>query len=167
MTTSDAGVYIIDPAESTIAFRTRAMFGLLGVKGTFPVEGGTVTVAEPPERSTVEVRISAAGFSTGNGPRDEHVRSADYLDAERCPHLLFHGERFEPRDPEGLLHGTLTVRGTTRPLVLDVSRIDLGGGELTARATATVDRFEFGIRTARGMTGRNQHLTVDVVARRS
>lgn len=166
MTTNDPGVYVVDPDASTTVFRTRAIFGLLGVRGTFDVDDGTVTVADPAEDSTVDVRVSACSFASGNRQRDGHVRSPDYLDTERYPRVLFSGRRFEPSDVGGILHGQLTVKETTRPVDLHVERIAVAGGELTARATTTVDRFDFGIRTAPGMTGRRVHLTVDVLARK-
>ncbi|QBI53955.1 YceI family protein [Streptomonospora litoralis] len=161
-----AGVYTIDPARSVVSFQTRAIFGLTGVKGTFDLDSGTVTVADPVEDSTVEAVVSASGFSSGNTQRDNHVRSADYLDAERHPHFSFVGERLERSGERGVLVGRLTVKGVTQPQTLDITNVSGDEHGLTARATTTVDRFDYGVTKAPGMTGRKLHITLDVAARR-
>ncbi|AUS81195.1 YceI family protein [Actinoalloteichus sp. AHMU CJ021] len=161
-----AGVFTIDPARSGISFRTRAMWGLLGVRGTFSVESGKVEVGEPATTSTVEAVVSAASFASGIPQRDEHVRSSDYLDVANHPRIVFVSDRFEWTGTRGTLQGRLTVRDVTRPVKLDVTSVTGGERELTARATTTIDRFDFEVTTARGMTGRKLQLTLDVVATR-
>ncbi|AUS81087.1 YceI family protein [Actinoalloteichus sp. AHMU CJ021] len=161
-----AGVYTIDAARSEISFRTRALFGLLGVRGTFSVESGTVEVGEPTTGSTVEAVVSAASFSSGIAQRDEHVRSSDYLDVANHPRILFASERFEWTGTLGVIEGWLTVRDVTRPVRLEVTSVTGGGDELAARATTTIDRFDFDVTTGRGMTGRTLQLTLDVIATR-
>ncbi|WP_007024238.1 YceI family protein [Saccharomonospora iraqiensis] len=160
------GVYTIDPDRSAISFRTRAILGLFGVRGTFDVDSGTITVADPVEQSTAEATVSAASFASGIAKRDEHVRSKDYLDAERYPRIMFVGESVEFSGDRRTLHGRLTVKETTQQISLDVSTISGDERNLTARATTTIDRFAFGIRTAPGMTGRTLHLDLDIVASR-
>lgn len=158
------GVYTIDPERSAISFRTRAMFGLVGVRGTFDVDGGTVTVADPVEESTVEATVSAAGFTSGNAKRDEHVRSEDYLDAERHPRFSFASERLEWSGDRGRLLGHLTVKEVTHQVTLDLLKVSGDEQSLTARAATTIDRFAFGVKTAPGMTGRKLRIVLDIVA---
>ncbi|GIG91209.1 YceI family protein [Plantactinospora endophytica] len=161
------GVYVIDPLRSAIRFHTRAIFGLLPVRGTFRIGTGTISVAVPVEESTAEAQVLADSFSSGLAQRDAHVRSADYLDAAGYPYLRFRGERFVPSsDDGGTLHGRLTVRTVTRPVALTVDRVWGGTAELTARADTTIDRYAFGLTTARGMTGRHIRLTLEIVATR-
>ncbi|WP_026065733.1 YceI family protein [Actinoalloteichus spitiensis] len=161
-----AGAYTIDPTRSEITFRTRALWGLLGVRGTFSVDSGTVEVGAPVTASTVEAVVSAASFSSGIAQRDEHVRSSDYLDVVNHPSIVFASDRFEWSGSRGALHGQLTVRGVTRPVSLDVIGVTGGEREFTARATTRIDRFDFEVTTGRGMTGRTLQLTLDVVATR-
>ncbi|AVT29178.1 YceI family protein [Plantactinospora sp. BC1] len=160
------GTYTIDPERSVIRFDTRAVFGLLPVRGTFRIGSGTITVATPVEESTAEAEVLADSFDSGLGPRDSHVRSADYLDAAGHPYLRFRGERFVPSGAGGTLHGQLTVRTVTRPVTLDVERVAGGTAELSARAGTTIDRYAFGLTRARGMTGRLIRLTLEIVATR-
>ncbi|OQO89670.1 hypothetical protein B1813_22475 [Saccharomonospora piscinae] len=160
------GVYTIDPERSTISFQTRAMFGLMGVRGTFGVGGGKITVADPVEESTAEATVSAEAFSSGNAKRDEHVRSGDYLDAKNHPHFSFVGESFEWSGDHGTLRGQLTVKEVKQPVTLDVTTVSGDEQNLTARATTTIDRFDFGVKTAPGMTGRKLNIVLDIVASR-
>ena len=59
------GRYDIDPDGSSVAFRTRHLFGLAPVRGTFRIKAGTVDVTEPLASSRVRVEIDAASFRTG------------------------------------------------------------------------------------------------------
>ncbi|WP_052583685.1 YceI family protein [Saccharomonospora iraqiensis] len=118
------------------------------------------------EQCTAQATVSAASFASGIAKRDEHVRSKDYLDAERYPRIVFVGESFDFSDGCGTLHGRLTVKETTQQVTLHVSAVSGDERNLTARATTTIDRFAFGIRTAPGMTGRTLHLDLDLVATR-
>jgi polyisoprenoid-binding protein YceI len=160
------GAYTIDPARTVISFKTRALWGMMGVRGTFKLDHGQITVADPVTDCTVEAVVSAASFESGMSARDDHVRSADYLDAARHPQVVFRGEHFEPAGDGGLLHGQLTVKEVTRPVTLEVATVTGDEHTLTARTTTTVDRFDFGITTARGRTGRRIDLTLDIVATR-
>ncbi|GAB3977686.1 YceI family protein [Plantactinospora veratri] len=63
-----SGTYTIDPARSVIRFDTRAVFGLLPVRGTFRIGSGTITVATPVEESTAEAEVLAGSFDSGLGP---------------------------------------------------------------------------------------------------
>jgi polyisoprenoid-binding protein YceI len=162
----EAGTYKIDPAVSSVGFVTRALFGMLPVRGSFTIGQGEITVAEVAEESSVEVAIEAAGFDSGNARRDEHVRSADYLDADRFPDITFRCGGVQRSGEGAALPGELTVRGVTQPVLLTVDAVAQDGERLTARGTATIDRYAFGITTAKGMTGRRLQFTVNVVANR-
>ncbi|PPK66626.1 YceI family protein [Actinokineospora auranticolor] len=166
MTTVQPGTYAIDPARSTVRFDTRHVFGLLPVTGGFPIAAGTITVAAEPGASTATARITAAGFTTGNPTRDAKVRSSTYLDAPRHPEIVFTGTAFEQTATGGTLRGDLTVKEVTKPVTLAVESVAVDGADLTTRATTTIDRYDFGITAAPGMTGRILRLTLDVFATR-
>ncbi len=153
------GRYDIDPDGSSVAFRTRHMFGLAPVRGTFRIKVGTVDVTEPLAGSRIRVEIDAASFRTGNGARDNSVRSARFLDAGRHPLMVFVAEKMEG----DALDGALTVCGTTRPVRLPAEVSAFPDGSFTARAAVRIDRTEFGITASRGLSGR--YLDVSVEAR--
>lgn len=160
------GEYRIDPARTTIAFATRHLFGLAPVRGTFRLRGGHIRVAEPLASCAARATIDAASFRTGTAARDSHVTSATYLDAARHPDIVFDSTAMTRDGDDWVLAGTLTVRGVTRPLPVRVLELSTSDGELRLRASARVDRREFGITAGRGMTGRRLTLTLDLVATR-
>ncbi|GAB3179531.1 YceI family protein [Streptomyces incanus] len=157
-TTPRLGRYTIDTNSSSITFKGRHLFGLMPVRGTFAIRGGTVDVAEPLSESRLRVEIDAASFSTGNDHRDGDVRSAKFLDIDRHPLITFVSERVDATS----VSGTLTACGVTRPASLAVVRSEVRANSFTVHATTRVDRTEFGVTAARGMAGRRLDLTLEV-----
>jgi polyisoprenoid-binding protein YceI len=159
------GAYRIDPARSTVAFRTRHLFGLARVKGSFSIRRGLVEVTDPAGESRVQVEIDAASFHTGNGHRDGDVRSAKFLDTGRHPSMTFAARRLERGAEGAALVGTLTVKGVERPVRLAIDRCARNGDPrgFVASASARIDRTEFGITASRGMAGRYLDLSIEVV----
>jgi polyisoprenoid-binding protein YceI len=151
------GRYDIDPDGSSVAFRTRHLFGLAPVRGTFAIRAGSVDVSEPLASSRIRVEIDAASFRTGNGARDSAVRSGRFLDTGRHPVMVFVAEKLEG----DALSGALTVCGVTRPVRLPVEVSSLPDGSFTARAAVRIDRTEFGITTSRGLAGRYLDMSVE------
>ncbi len=113
--------YQIDNAHSQIQFTIRHMM-ISRVRGWFEKFDGNVLLnEEEPSETTVDIRIEAASINTREAQRDAHLRSADFLDAEKFPALYFKSKRVEIIDPmHAKLHGDLTIKDVTRPVVLDV-----------------------------------------------
>jgi polyisoprenoid-binding protein YceI len=111
----------IDPAHTRAVFSVRHMM-ISNVHGQFEKVTGTVQFDEAvPGRSRVDVQIDAASINTRDDRRDAHLRSPDFLDAEQYPFLTFKSTKVDVKDAaEGRIHGDLTIRGVTRPVVLDV-----------------------------------------------
>jgi polyisoprenoid-binding protein YceI len=163
-TTPQLGRYEIDPTRSRVGFRTRHLFGLAPVHGTFAIRGGTIDVADPIADSSIRAEIDAASFHTGNPQRDTTVRSRRYLDVRRFPVLTFAARQVDVESR--VIEGILTVGTVTRPLRLVIGELETAGRSLTARASAHVDRFDFGITAARGLAGRHLELSVEVQCQR-
>ena len=89
-----AGTYTLDPGHSSVSFSARHLM-VSKVRGRFGVAGGTVTIAEDPELSSVEATIDAASVSSGDDKRDEHLRSADFFDVEQYPTITFASTKVE------------------------------------------------------------------------
>ena len=145
-----SGTWKIDPSHSEIQFFVRHMM-IAKVRGRFREFEGTIHVGERPEDSRVEVVIEAASIDTRDRTRDEHLRSADFLDVERYPELRFASTSVRPGDKDRWqVTGDLTVRDVTRPVVLDVeydgAMVD-PWGNLRAGflATTEIDRENFDI----------------------
>jgi len=152
------GRYVIDPASSAITFRTRHMFGLGRVRGTFAIRGGAVEITGEPGAVRCYAEIDAASFRTGNPQRDASVRSARLLDTDRHPVITFEAQRLDGTD----LTGQLTVRGVTRPAVIAATLTSAGPGGFTACGTVRVDRTDFGVTAYRGLAARRLDLIVEL-----
>jgi polyisoprenoid-binding protein YceI len=152
------GRYEIDISSSAVTFRTRHLFGLAPVRGSFAIRAGTIDVGEPLAHSSAFVQIDAASFRTGNGQRDDQVRSERLLDTERYPLITFRSESVD-----GLaLTGTLTVRNVTMPVTLSMEQTAARARWFNARASVRIDRTEFGVTAYRGMAGRYLDMTIEV-----
>ncbi|NEA29200.1 YceI family protein [Actinomadura bangladeshensis] len=145
------GPWTIDPAHSTVGAVAQHL-GLSSVRGRFAAFEGRIEVAEPAEESRVTARIEAASIDTGNKMRDDHLRSADFMNADVNPVIAYDGEGLTAAGPDRwTVHGRLTLNGITQPVDLDMiylgSGSDLWGGVRAAfRATAELRRADFGIR---------------------
>jgi polyisoprenoid-binding protein YceI len=164
-TAPQPGHYDIDPSRSRVTFATRHLFGLGRVTGSFAIRGGTADVTEPVAASAIYAEIETASFRTKNRQRDHSVLSPRFLDPAGHPVMTFRSDRIEAAGQ--VLTGTLTVRGTTRPVTLAVTRCDVSPGSFTARVTTRIDRTEFGITAAGGLAARYLDLTVEVQCTRS
>ena len=158
MATPPPGRYEIDTGRSAVAFRTRHLFGLAPVRGTFAIRAATIDVAEPVTDSSIHAEIDTASFRTGGGQRDTTVRSGRLLDAGQYPVITFRSEY--TGGPE--LPGWLTVRDVTRPVTLSIERSAVTTESFTARATTRIDRTEFGVTAYRALAGRYLDMTVEV-----
>ena len=111
----------IDTAHASAGFRVRHMM-VSHVRGQLGPVTGTVFIDEQDlARSRVDVSIDARGIDTREPKRDEHLRSADFLDVANHPTVTFRSTRVEARSgPTGDLRvsGDLTIRGVTHPVTL-------------------------------------------------
>ena len=114
----------IDSSHSHIQFSVRHMM-ISRVKGTFETFTGTVGLDEAnPNNTVVNVSIDAASINTRDGQRDGHLKSPDFLDTVTFPALTFVSTKVEKTDAtHAKLHGNLTIRDITRPVVLDVEYV--------------------------------------------
>lgn len=143
--------WTIDASHTLVEFAVKHMM-IATVKGRFGEVSGTIVLDEESlENSSVEVEIDAASIDTRSADRDAHLRSADFLDVENHPKLIFRSRRVES-EGEGRFRvvGDLTIRGTTREVVLEVEDQGRGkdpwGGERAAFSARTeIDRTDFGL----------------------
>jgi polyisoprenoid-binding protein YceI len=144
----------IDPNHSLVEFSAKHMM-ITTVKGRFGQVSGTITVDEgSPDRSRVEAEIEAASIDTRADQRDQHLRSADFLDVEHYPSIRFRSTGVEgtskhPGD-EFRVTGDLTIRGTTRQVTLDAvyegtGKDPWGGERVSFSARTKIDRRDFGL----------------------
>ena len=143
--------YEIDPAHTEVGFSARHMM-VTRVRGKFTDVSGSVVFDEAdPARSTAEIVMAASSIDTGVGPRDAHLRSADFLDAERFPELRIAVTSIVPKRGNGYtLHADATVRGVTRSVELDAELLGLyssmqGARRIGVSARTTINRKDWGL----------------------
>ncbi len=161
----------IEPHYTTVEFSAKSLL-FFTVKGTFTDFDGMITLDENDiSRSSVEATIRASSVNTGIKRRDAHLRSADFLDADRHPEIRFQSSSVaRGRDRDTLrITGTLTIRGQSREIPLDVMEADRSrspqGDEVSYYTVpAKIDRFAFGINYTRLLVGRTLKVTIQVQA---
>jgi polyisoprenoid-binding protein YceI len=140
----------IDPAHTTVEFAAKHLM-ITTVKGRFPdVEGEIVISDADPSKSTASATIKAASIDTRTGQRDDHLRSADFLDVANYPEITFKSTRITGDKSDFKVTGDLTIRGVTREVTLDVTnegstKDPWGGDRIAFSATTKLDRREFGL----------------------
>ncbi|MEJ2748860.1 MAG: YceI family protein [Anaerolineae bacterium] len=141
----------IDSAHSSVAFSVRHMM-ISKVRGRFEKFSGNIDFDENnPADSTVNVEIEAASISTRVEDRDNHLRSADFLDAENYPTLTFVSKRVEvTSENSGKLIGDLTIRDVSNEVVLDVeyagqAKSPWGTTSAGFSATTSINRKDWGL----------------------
>jgi polyisoprenoid-binding protein YceI len=142
--------WILDPSHSQVQFKVRHLVSK--VSGYFEefttrveTEGDDFTTAK------IDFTANANSINTNNDLRDQHLKGKDFLYTEKYPKILFKGEKLEKKeDGNFLLHGVLTIRDVSRPVVLNA---EYGGlqkdpwGNYRAGFTiqGKINRKDFGI----------------------
>jgi polyisoprenoid-binding protein YceI len=144
--------YSVDKAHSEVGFTVRHMV-FAKVHGQFKDWEAQLAYDEAdPTRSSVQVRIATGSIDTREGKRDEHLRSADFFEAEKFPRMTFQSKRVEAAGKGRYkVVGDLTIRDVTREVALDVEETGRGkdpwGNErLGFSAKGAISRGEFGLK---------------------
>ncbi|NUN69538.1 MAG: YceI family protein [Bacteroidetes bacterium] len=143
--------WTIDVAHTNINFTVSHMV-ISEVTGTFKEFSGTVTAAKDDfSDAVISVTINAKSINTENNDRDNHLRSADFFDAENHPVLTFTSTAVKNNGGGKLaITGDLTMRGVTKSVVLDTKykgQMVNPWGQIVAafKGTTTLNRKEWGL----------------------
>lgn len=140
----------LDPAHTTVEFSAKHMM-ITTVKGRITdFEGTLYTDEKDPKNSSVEVTLKAASIDTRTDQRDQHLRSADFLNAEKFPMIRFKSTRIKGDKKHFKLSGDLTIRDVTKEVTLDVgfegrNKDPWGGERVGFSASGKIDRRDFGL----------------------
>src|SRR4029079_17229044 len=148
----------IDTAHANAGFRVRHLM-VSHVRGHLGPVTGTVLIDEQDlSRSRGDVSIDARGIDSRDPKRDEHLRSADFLDVANHPTVTFKSTRVERAGGDDLrVTGDLTIRATTRPVTLTVESLapavtdPWGNTKRGATAHAKIHRKDWGLRWNLGL----------------
>jgi polyisoprenoid-binding protein YceI len=116
----ETGVWTLEKAHTTIGLVAKHLM-VTKVRGRFESYEANVEVADDLTDSRIEVTIDAASITTGAEDRDNHLRSADFLDADNHPKLTFVSTGISSDGDKWKVTGDLTIRDMTRPVTLDVT----------------------------------------------
>jgi polyisoprenoid-binding protein YceI len=144
--------YKLDPGHTMVLFSWNH-FGFSNPTANLGQVDGTLVYDEAaPTKSTVEATLPLAGLDTFVPKLDEHLKSADFLDAAKFPTVTFKSTKVTSAGKDKLkVVGDLTVHGVTKPVTLDVTVNKVGPHPMmkvqTAGfdATATIKRSDFGV----------------------
>ena len=141
----------IDQAHTNVTFSVKHMM-ISTVHGRFDKFSGKVVFdTKNPETSSADILLEASSINTREPKRDAHLRSADFLDAEKYPHLHFKSKRVEViDDSHGHLIGDLTIRDITNEVVLEVEyagtvKSPMGYTAAGFTAAASINRKDWGL----------------------
>jgi polyisoprenoid-binding protein YceI len=143
------GTWTIDPVHSNVEFVARHMV-VSKVRGRFRTFSGTIVTAENPLKSSVTAEIDLNSIDTGQEQRDNHLRSADFFEAETYPTMTYRATALSPDGDDFILHGKLTLKGVTKdvPLKLELNGFGpdaYGGTRAGFTATGEINRKDFGV----------------------
>jgi polyisoprenoid-binding protein YceI len=145
-----AGGWEVDPNHTQLQFVARHMM-VAKVQGTFGKWDIKLQIGERPEDSSVTAVIDTASIDSGVEDRDAHLRSGDFFDVEKYPHMTFTSTKIEHTGGTSFtVTGDFTVKDVTRPLTFDVeyegSWADpWGGTRIAFTATSEIEREDWGV----------------------
>lgn len=147
---SNKGKWILDPTHSEIQFKVKHLV-ISTVTGTFKsFDASLVTQSEDFTDAEIEFSIATDSIDTNQADRDNHLKSADFFDAEHFPAIKFKSTSFSKDGDEYVLKGDITVKDVTRPIKFNVEfggqatdfyNNEKAGFELTGK----ISRKEFGL----------------------
>lgn len=159
--------WTLEPGHTAAHFQARHMM-VTWVRGSFSNIRGTLQFdPRTPAATAVDIEIDARTLHSGDRDRDEHLLSADFLDAPAHPWILFKSTRVDQLgDSDYRVVGELTIRGVTREAALEVRYLGQWptpfwedgvdkGPRLRAGfvATTTINRHDFGVSWQGAMDG--------------
>jgi polyisoprenoid-binding protein YceI len=139
-----------DTSHATIGFSVRHMM-VSKVHGQFTKWSGQFEFDEQdPTASKAVVEIDVNSINTNEPQRDGHLKSPDFFDAANHPVMTFRSTKIERHGADYRVAGDLTIRGTTRPVVLDAEFIGkivdpYGNDRAGFSAKTSIDRKDFGL----------------------
>lgn len=165
-----ADTYVIDTEgmHASIQFRISHL-GYSWLYGRFNRFSGSFSYdAANPEDARVEVTIETASIDSNHAKRDKHLRDEDFLDVDRYPQATFTSTAVQWQGADALtLTGDLTLRGVTRPVTIEATRVGSGpdpwgGFRVGFSGTAQLALQDFGIDKYLGPGSRKLELLLDI-----
>jgi polyisoprenoid-binding protein YceI len=141
----------LDPHHTSVAFSAKHL-GVATVRGRFGQVLADLELDDPndPTTGSGTVTVQAASITTGSEQRDGHLKSADFLDVEKYPEIVFKLKSVAPSGDQYNVTGDLTIKGVTKEITLDYehsgSVVDpYGNTKVGGTLTGTINRTDWGL----------------------
>ena len=150
-----AAKFKVDHAHTNVSFSVKHMV-IAKTTGSFTDFDATLEV-DPEDMSTfsVSATIQAASIDTNNDQRDNHLRSADFLDVASHPTITFESSMLSTMGGTHVLHGNLTIRGVTQEVEIPIEIVGpvmaMGNTVVGFAGSLTIDRHDYGVSWSRSL----------------
>jgi polyisoprenoid-binding protein YceI len=139
------GDWRLDPTTTSIDLHTKAMWGLVKVRGSFKATEGRGSIHEDGSFSGAVV-IDASSINTKNAKRDDHLRTDDFFDVANYPTFTYNAVTATPDgDGKFTIGGSLTIKEQTLPIELHATITETQPGRIKLDASTEIDRSKWGI----------------------
>jgi polyisoprenoid-binding protein YceI len=162
--------YVVDPAHTFASFGVDHL-GIATQRGRFDRSRGRIVLDRESGQGLVEIEIDAASISTGNPKIDALLRSEDFFDVERHPHIAYRATRLAFEAGQlARVDGELTLLGVTRPVAIAIARTACTVKPFLVRTTCGADgaarfsRADFGMKGLAAFIGDEVRIDVQVEA---
>lgn len=147
----------IDKKSSVVNFKIKAM-GMMNVEGTFTGFSGDVKFdSKNLSSSSIDVCINASSVNTGNTQRDNHIRSADFIDSEKYGKICFTSSSIKADGNNYIAEGKLTLHGVTKTV-----KIPLTYQNNTLKGTLEVKRLDYKVGESYGTFRAGEIIYLDI-----
>jgi polyisoprenoid-binding protein YceI len=137
--------YRLDSSNTQVSFAIQHL-GFQWVSARFSDISGEFILDRAGPLSRVDVTVGIASLESSDTRWNDRLRSAEWLDAQRYPHMTYHSSNIELDEQRAVASGDLTLHGVTRPVVLTVSLLNCPtGGRCQFIAHGRIRRSEFGL----------------------
>lgn len=165
---AQAETYKIDPHHTFPNFTINHL-GFSTMHGQFTKTSGTVEMDKSAGTGKVDITIETNSVYTGYSKRDEHLRSPDFFNAVEFPEITFKSTRVKFSGDGAKVTGDLTIKGTTKSVVLNVDHIHCGKSPFNPKvsvcgfnATTQIKRSDFGVNY--GLPAIGDEVNIDIEA---
>lgn len=144
-----AQTFEIDPSHASIGFTVDHLV-ISKVRGDFRDFSGTIELDDQGAVQKVSSAIEVKSIDTNIQNRDEHLKSADFFDAENYPKISFQSKSVRQDGGESVLIGDLTIHGVTKEIELPFSvkgpvKGPNGETRIGFQASTVINRKDFGM----------------------
>lgn len=148
-----AQTWSIDPAHSRAMFTVRHL-GIANIRGDFGAVTGTIDFdGKDVSKAKVNASVDVNSLTTRVAARDNHIKTDDFLLAEKFPTMTFVSTAIISRGAgKYAMTGNLTIRGTTKQVTFDIDEVSpvlVRKGEadrVGASASGWINRKDFGVK---------------------